>query len=96
MQEDEIMNRTDGQAGPDGERRLLDLLKDYPMAEATAEFYDQALVRAASEGTRRQRNRWLMTGFGSAARYIRTARSRNSSGYFLGAGIVWSPLVRPI
>jgi len=60
------MNRTDEQANLDEERQLLDLLKDYPMAEATAGFYDQALVRAASEGTRRQRNRWLMTGFGSA------------------------------
>lgn len=37
-----------------------------------------------------------ITGFGSAARYIRTARSRNSSGYFLGAGIVWVPLMIPI
>ena len=36
------------------------------MPEATAGFYDQALVRAASEGTRRQRNRWVMTVFGSA------------------------------
>ncbi len=60
------MNRTDEQANLDEERQLLDLLKDYPMAEATAGFYDQALVRAASEGTRRQRNRWLMTGFSSA------------------------------
>jgi hypothetical protein len=25
-----------------------------------------------------------------------TARSRNSSGYFLGAGIVWAPFVQPI
>ncbi|MFF2010601.1 hypothetical protein ACFVWY_16215 [Streptomyces sp. NPDC058195] len=32
-----------------------------------------------------------ITGFGSAARYIRTARSRNSSGYFLGAGINRAP-----
>jgi len=48
------------------EQELLALLKDYPMPEATAGFYDQALVRAAHEGTRRQRNRWLMTGFGSA------------------------------
>ena len=60
------MNRTDEQSNLDEERRLLDLLKDYPMPEATAGFYDQALVRAASEGTRRQRNRWIMTGFGSA------------------------------
>ncbi len=48
------------------EQELLDLLKDYPMPEATAGFYDQALVRATHEGTRRQRNRWVMTGFGSA------------------------------
>jgi hypothetical protein len=45
---------------------VLELLKDYPMAEASAGFYDRALARAAYEGTRRQRNRWLMTGFGSA------------------------------
>jgi len=42
------------------------LLKDYPMPEAAAGFYDQALVRATHEGSRRQRNRWLMAGFGSA------------------------------
>ena len=36
------------------------------MPEATAGFFDQALVRATHEGTRRQRNRWLFTGFGSA------------------------------
>ena len=60
------MNRTDDQPNLDEERQLLDLLKDYPMPEATAGFYDQALVRAAKEGNRRQRNRWVMTGFGSA------------------------------
>jgi len=60
------MNRTDDQPNLDEERQLLDLLKDYPMPEATAGFYDQALVRAAHKGSRRQRNRWLMTGFGSA------------------------------
>ena len=60
------MSQIDNQANLDEERQLLDLLKDYPMSEATAGFYDQALVRAASEGTRRQRNRWVMTGFGSA------------------------------
>ena len=48
------------------EQELLEMLKDYPAPEASAEFYDQALVRAAQQGTRRQRNRWLMTGFGSA------------------------------
>ena len=42
------------------------LLKDYPMPQASAGFFDQALVRATHEGTRRQRNRWMVTGFGSA------------------------------
>ena len=48
------------------DQELLELLKDYPMPEATAGFYEQALVRATHEGSRRQRNRWLITGFGSA------------------------------
>lgn len=48
------------------EQELLELLKDYPVPEAQAGFYDQALVQAAHQGTQRQRNRWLMTGFGSA------------------------------
>jgi len=60
------MSHIDNQKNLDEDRQLLDLLKDYPMQEATAGFYDQALIRAASEGTRRQRNRWVMTGFGSA------------------------------
>ena len=42
------------------------LLKDYPMPQAAAGYFDQALVRATHEGSRRQRNRWMMTGFGSA------------------------------
>jgi hypothetical protein len=42
------------------------LLKDYPMPEPTTGYYDQALVRATHEGSRRQRNRWLMTGFSGA------------------------------
>jgi hypothetical protein len=48
------------------DREILELLKDYPMPEATTGFYDRALVRATHEGTRRQRNRRLMTGFASA------------------------------
>lgn len=48
------------------DQEILELLKDYPMPEATTGFFDQALVRATHEGSRRQRNRWLMTGFGSA------------------------------
>jgi hypothetical protein len=31
-----------------------------------AGFYDRALARAAQAGVRQQRNRWVMTGFGSA------------------------------
>lgn len=60
------MTHTDDQKALEDERELLDLLKDYPMPDAKAGFYDQAVVRAAREGTRRQRNRWVMTGFGSA------------------------------
>jgi hypothetical protein len=48
------------------DQEILELLKDYPMPQAAAGFYDQALVRATHEGSRRQRNRWLLTGFGSA------------------------------
>lgn len=48
------------------DREVLELLQDHPVPDASAGFYDRALVRATHEGTRRQRNRWLMTGFGSA------------------------------
>ncbi len=48
------------------DQEIRELLRDYPMPSASAAFYDQALVRATHEGTRRQRNRWLLTGFGSA------------------------------
>jgi len=53
-------------ASAEQDREIQALLKDYPMPAASTTFYDQALVRATHEGTRRQRNRWLMTGFGSA------------------------------
>jgi len=46
--------------------QIRELLKDYPMPAADAGFYDQALVRATHAGSRRQRNRWLLTGFGAA------------------------------
>lgn len=45
---------------------LQALLKDYPAPQAPVGFYEQALVRATHEGSRRQRKRWIMTGFGSA------------------------------
>jgi len=47
-------------------QEILELLKDYPAPTADAGFYEQALTRATHEGSRRQRNRWVMTGFGSA------------------------------
>jgi hypothetical protein len=42
------------------------LLKDYPMPQADEGFFDQALARATHTGSRQQRNRWVMTGFGGA------------------------------
>ncbi len=48
------------------DREIQALLKDYPMPAASTAFYDQALARATHKGSRRQRNRWLVTGFGSA------------------------------
>jgi hypothetical protein len=48
------------------DQEIQALLKDYPMPDASTGFFDQALVRATHEGTRQQRNRWLVTGFGSA------------------------------
>jgi hypothetical protein len=48
------------------DQEVLELLKDYPMPAADAAFFDQALVRATHEGSRRQRNRWMLTGFGAA------------------------------
>lgn len=52
---------------PDKQDQALQaMLQDYPVPEASEGFYDQALARATREGSRRQRNRWIMTGFGSA------------------------------
>lgn len=48
------------------DQELLALLKDCPVPAADAGFYEQALVRATHEGSRRQRNRWMLTGFGAA------------------------------
>lgn len=45
---------------------LISLLKDYPAGKPGADFYDKALARAARASARRQRNRWLFTGFGGA------------------------------
>ncbi len=59
--QDENTNQQDQE-----DRRIRERLKDYPMPEAPTGYFDQALVRATHEGSRRQRNRWMMTGFGSA------------------------------
>ncbi len=45
---------------------LRALLKDYPRPDADAGFFDQALARAMLTGARRQRSRWVATGFGGA------------------------------
>ena len=54
------------EASDSQDQEIQALLTDYPVPEATAAFYDQALARAVHEGSRRQRNRWILTGFGSA------------------------------
>ncbi len=48
------------------DQEILELLKDYPMPAADAGFYDQALVQATRISSRKQRNRWVLTGFGGA------------------------------
>ncbi|MDJ0813408.1 MAG: hypothetical protein QNJ23_06755 [Woeseiaceae bacterium] len=48
------------------EQQVLELLRDYPAPAADADFYERALVRATHEGSKRQRNRWMLTGFGAA------------------------------
>lgn len=48
------------------EQELLDMLQEYPAPDADPGFYDRAIVRAVHKGSRRQRNRWLLAGFGSA------------------------------
>lgn len=44
-------------------------LKEYgasSMPQPDAAFFDRALARAAQNGTKQQRNRWVLTGFGGA------------------------------
>lgn len=63
---------------------LQALLKDYPAPRAAAGFYDQALARATYEGARRQRNRWLATGFGGAV-------AAGLAIWMIGLGLLTSP-----
>lgn len=58
MQNEQIQDQDDPE--------IQALLRDYSMPQADAGFYDQALARATHTGSRRQRNRWMMTGFGGA------------------------------
>lgn len=49
--------------------QLQSLLKRYGREnapQADEGFFDRALIRAAHQGARKQRNRWVMTGFGGA------------------------------
>lgn len=48
------------------DREIRELLAACPAPAAAPGFYDQALVRATHVGSRRQRNRWIAAGFGSA------------------------------
>jgi anti-sigma factor RsiW len=50
-------------------RKLQDMLRDYgesTMPTMDAAFFDRSIARAAHEGTKRQRSKWIMTGFGGA------------------------------
>ena len=47
------------------EQELRESLKDYGesgMPHPDAAFFDRALAKATHQGTRQQRNRWVMTG----------------------------------
>ena len=50
----------------EAEQSLRGLLKDLPVPTPDAAFFDRALAKATHVGARRQRNRWIMTGFGGA------------------------------
>ena len=68
------------------DQEIQALLKDYPMPAASAAFYDQALARATHEGLRRHRNRWIMTGFGSAV-------AAGLALWFVGGFLLTDPVV---
>ena len=48
------------------EQEIRAMLRDHPVPPPADGFYDRALTRAMHEGHRRHRNRWVLTGFGSA------------------------------
>jgi hypothetical protein len=49
-----------------GLQRLLAVYGESTVPSPDAAFYDRAIARAIHAGTRRQRSRWIMTGFGGA------------------------------
>jgi len=51
------------------DRELLELLQNYgdaTVARPADGFYDRAIARAAQQAHKRQRSRWILTGFGGA------------------------------
>jgi anti-sigma factor RsiW len=50
----------------ESEHRLRELLRKHPVPVPDAAYFDRALATATHVGTNRQRNRWMMTGFGGA------------------------------
>lgn len=50
----------------EAEQKLRGLLKDYPVPAPDTAYFDRAIARATHVSANRQRNRWLMTGFGGA------------------------------
>lgn len=60
------MHDDDKQLVDDKDREIQALLQRYPAPAAAPDYFEQALIRATHEGSRRQRNRWLSAGFGSA------------------------------
>lgn len=67
--DEHVAHCADCQEVLDRERALRASLKEYgdsSMPPPDVAFFDRALAKAAQSGSRRQRNRWLMTGFGGA------------------------------
>ena len=50
----------------EAEQNLRGLLKDYPVPTPDTAYFDQALAKATHVSSNRQRNQWIMTGFGGA------------------------------
>lgn len=50
----------------EAEQSLRGLLKEHTVPTPDTAFFDQALTKATHVGSSRQRNRWIMTGFGGA------------------------------